>query len=239
MKYITNETISHFKKFINRLHKKEEEVLLSKKKKREETKIKNKFEKNKLNQINTQNHYNFYPGMYMPQMQINNQNPAYYNEYQNIFYMNPPQNYPMNHQMINPYITQQMILQPKTLIESVNNIYNRGIVNNMIGAFFIKECQERKNIEKRKVPISTVELNNEQEENKSLEKNKGENNLNNNEIKEKKEENDEDKKDKESLKEKKDEENNNEIINKEEKKESSNDNNNNDNNNELKVPNIN
>ena len=43
----------------------------------------------------------------------------------------------------------------------------RGIVNNIIGAFFIKECQERqkqRQTEKRTVPISKVELNDEQEE---------------------------------------------------------------------------
>ena len=54
MKYITAETINHFKKFISRLHKKEEEALLNKKKKREEVKQKNKYEKNKLNNLQTE-----------------------------------------------------------------------------------------------------------------------------------------------------------------------------------------
>ena len=49
MKYITNETISRFKKFIHRLHKKEEESLLNKNKKREEIKQRNKTDKNKIN----------------------------------------------------------------------------------------------------------------------------------------------------------------------------------------------
>ena len=42
---------------------------------------------------------------------------------------------------------------------SLSNIYQRGIVNNIIGAFFIKELQDKiKNNEKKKVPISTFEL---------------------------------------------------------------------------------
>ena len=58
-----------------------------------------------------------------------------------------------------PYYPQYAIETPKTLQESLNNIYQRGIVNNIIGAFFINECQENiKKNEKRKVPISMVEL---------------------------------------------------------------------------------
>ena len=33
--------------------------------------------------------------------------------------------------------------QPKTLQENIEDIYQRGIVNNIIGAFFIKECQDK------------------------------------------------------------------------------------------------
>ena len=159
MKYITNETISRFKKFIHRLHKKEEETLLNKKKKREEIKQRNKIDKNKINNMDAPNPYNYYPNMYIPQMQINNQNPAYHNEYQNIYYLYPP----YNPQIMPPFIPNPYIIPPRTLEESLNYIYNRGIVNNIIGAFFIKECQERQRKgEKRKVPISTVELNDEQ-----------------------------------------------------------------------------
>ena len=156
MKYITAETINHFKKFISRLHKKEEEALLNKKKKREEVKQKNKYEKNKLNNLNNPNHFPYYPGMYMPPMQINNQNPAYFNEYQNFYYLNPPP-YPLNQQMMgNPYYPPFM-MQQNSLEDSLNIMYNRGIVNNIIGAFFIKECQDRqRKSEKRKVPMSTV-----------------------------------------------------------------------------------
>ena len=133
---------------------------MNKKKKREEVKQKNKYEKNKMNNLNNPNPYNYYPGMYMPPMQINNQNPAYYNEYQNYYYLNPP-SYQMGQQMIGPPYYPPFMMPQNTLEDSLNMIYNRGIVNNIIGAFFIKECQDRqrqRQTEKRTVPISTVEL---------------------------------------------------------------------------------
>jgi hypothetical protein len=162
---------------LSRLHKKEEDAYLNKKKKREETKQKNKYEKNKLNNINSQNHYNYYPGMYMPPMQINNQNPAYYNEYQNYFYLNPS-NYPMGQQFMGTPYYPQFFMAQNSLEDTLNMIYNRGIVNNIIGAFYIKECKERqkqRQAEKRTVPISQVELNDEQEE---IENNNDNNNNN-------------------------------------------------------------
>ena len=127
--------------------------------------------------MNNPNHFPYYPGMYMPPMQINNQNPAYFNEYQNFYYLNPP-TYPLNQQMMgNPYYPPFMMPQ-NSLEDSLNIMYNRGIVNNLIGAFFIKDCQERQNkrkSEKRKVPISTVELNDEQGDD-NMENNNGNNN---------------------------------------------------------------
>ena len=199
MKYITNETIHKFKKIINHLHKKEEESNLNKKKKREESKQKNKIEKSKLNNINLPPpQYNIYPNMYMPPMQINNQNPAYFNEYQNIYYLNPPQSYQMNPQMISPFIANSYIMPPKTLEESVNIIYKRGIVNNIIGAFFIKECLDKQvNKEKRKVPVAKVELdegNNDKAHGNNI--NKEEEDLEKENVEEKKEEENNDEKDK-------------------------------------------
>ena len=172
MKNITNETINHFKKFISRLYKKEEETLINKKKKREEVKQKNKYEKNKLNNMNNQNQFQYYPNMYMAPMQINNQNPSYYQEYQNYYYVNPP-SFSLNQQMLGPPYYPQYIIPQNSLEDSLNMMYNRGMVNNIIGAFFIKECQERQHqrkSEKRKVPISTVDLNDDQE-NENLENN--------------------------------------------------------------------
>ena len=175
--------------------------------------------------MNNPNQYNFYPGMYMPQipqMQINNQNPAYFNEYQNFYYLNPSQAYQINPQMFPPFMQQTLMIQPKNLEESLNMIYSRGIVNHLIGAFFIKECQER---QKRKVPISTVDLNDEQGE-KNVNNNNEENNNADNFGKE---ENDLDKKDKETVEEKKEEEKEKKEELKEEEKKEENDN-------ELKMP---
>ena len=168
-KYITSETISHFKKFISKLYMKEEEALLNKKKKREENKQKNKFEKNKINKNNGINQYNYYSGLYMTQMQqINNQNPPpYYGDYQNnLYYFNSP--YQIHPQVLGmPPFFQQLVMEPpKNLQENLINIYNRGIVNNIIGAFFIKECQDKKkNITKRRIPVSTVNLGDDQSNN--------------------------------------------------------------------------
>ena len=115
--------------------------------------------------------------MYMPPMQINNQNPAYYNEYQNYFYLNPS-NYPMGQQFMGTPYYPQFFMAQNSLEDTLNMIYNRGIVNNIIGAFYIKECKERqkqRQAEKRTVPISQVELNDEQEE---IENNNDNNNNN-------------------------------------------------------------
>ena len=138
LKYINNETISHFKKLIYRLHKKEEEALLNKKKKREEIK-----QKNKTNNLNISNQLKLFPQMYIPQMQINNQNPTFYNEYQNYYYLNPPLSYQYNHQMISPFIPQNFIIGPENFEDRLNIIYSRGIVNQVIGAIFIKECTQK------------------------------------------------------------------------------------------------
>ena len=130
-----------------------------------------------MNNINNPNHFPYYPGMYMPPMQINNQNPAYYNEYQNFYYLNPP-TYPLNQQMMAYPYYPQFLMQQNTLEDSLNIMYNRGIVNNIIGAFFIKDCQDRqrqRKSEKRKVPISTVDLNDEQGD-ENMENNNGNNN---------------------------------------------------------------
>ena len=168
-KYITNETISHFKKFISKLYLKEEEALLNKKKKREEIKQKNRYEKNKTNRNNGLNQYNYYSGLYMAHMQqIGNQNPPpYYNDYQNnLYYFNSA--YQMHPQVLGmpPYFQQLIMEPPKNLQENLDNIYHRGIVNNIIGAFFIKECQEKKkNSEKRIIPVSTVNLEDKQSNN--------------------------------------------------------------------------
>ena len=102
----------------------------------------------------------------MPPM--NNQNPTIMNDYQ-YYYYNTTMQFPPNMYGFPQYFQQYIIEPPKTLKESIDNIYHRGIVSNIIGAFFIKEHQEKmKNNEKRKVPISTVELADDQANNTSI-----------------------------------------------------------------------
>jgi len=158
---------------MSKLYKKEEESILNKKKKREEVKQKNKTEKAKTkNNVNGMNQYNNYMGLYMNQMQpMNNQGQGYIDEYKNIYYY-PPYQYPTSMIGYNPYFQQYIYEEPQTLDDNINMIYNRGIVNNIIGAFYIQECQEKmKNKEKRKVPIEKVELE-EESDNNNLNNNK-------------------------------------------------------------------
>ena len=185
---------------MGKLYKKEEESLLNKKKKREEIKQKNKVEKSKANKnLNAINQYNNYMGLYMNQMPpMNNQPQGYLDGYQNIYYYNNiNSSYQFPTQMIgyNPYFHQYTFMeQPKTLEEHIEIIAQRGIVNNIIGAFFIKEHQEKeKNNEKRKVPVAMVEFDDDQDNNNSN-ANDGNNKVNNSNNDEKNKENDNEKK---------------------------------------------
>ena len=105
------------------------------------------------------NQYNYYPG-YIPQMQpINNQNPNIINDYPYFSCQFPIYGF---QQIVTPYYMEV----PRSLQENLQDIYQRGIVNNIIGAFFIKEHQEKlKNNKKTKVPISLVELTDEEANN--------------------------------------------------------------------------
>ena len=161
-----------------KLYKKEEESLLNKKKKREEIKQKNKSEKTKINKnVNGIKQYNNnYMGIYMNQIPpINNQPQGYIDGYPNLYYYNNiNSSYPFPNQMFgyNTYFQPYYMEQPKNLEEHINIIYHRGIVNNIIGAFYIKECQEKlKNNEKRKVPVAMVELEDEQGNNNKMDNN--------------------------------------------------------------------
>ena len=89
------------------------------------------------------NQYNFYPGFVPPfewQLeQLRNQNINYQEYIQNIYYI-------QNQYTVFPPNDNEM-LEEKTftnLQEHINNIYKRGIANNIIGAFFIEECKEMK-----------------------------------------------------------------------------------------------
>ena len=118
------------------------------------------------------NQYNYYPG-YIPQMQpINNQNPNIINDYPYFSCQFPIYGF---QQIVTPYYMEV----PRSLQENLQDIYQRGIVNNIIGAFFIKEHQEKlKNNKKTKVPISLVELTDE-EANNNHNTGGGDNNNNN------------------------------------------------------------
>ena len=115
-----------------------------------------------MNNLNPSNQYKLYPQMYFPQMQINNQNPSFYNDYQNYYYLNPSLSYQINPQMIPPFMQPNFIMIPENFEERIDIIYKRGIVNQIIGAIFIKECQERqKKEEKNKISNSKGDSNKE------------------------------------------------------------------------------
>lgn len=164
--------------------------LLNKKKKRDEEE--NEQDKIEINQ-NMYNQYNIYQRLYvspieMQIQQINNQNTNYPELYQNIYYINNPYEFIADQRDVgyNSFEQEKMI----DLKGSINNMYNRGIVNNIIGAFFIEECKnyikpidieekivnDKKINEEKKLPISKGEEKQEKKEenlnNKDKEKNK-------------------------------------------------------------------
>lgn len=164
--------------------------LLNKKKKRDEEE--NEQDKIEINQ-NMFNQYNIYQRLYvspieMQIQQINNQNTNYPELYQNIYYINNPYEFIADQRDVeyNSFEQEKMI----DLKGSINNMYNRGIVNNIIGAFFIEECKnyikpidieekivnDKKINEEKKLPISKGEEKQEKKEenlnNKDKEKNK-------------------------------------------------------------------
>ena len=89
------------------------------------------------------------------------------------YYPPPPYQIPPGMMGVGPmtYYPSYFIEQPKNLKTYLDNIYNRGVVNNIIGAFYIKDCQEKQKIlEQKKVPISMVGLNDEQLNNNNVNK---------------------------------------------------------------------
>ena len=138
--------------------KKEENDLLNKKKKREkeeeidEEKEINQNDKLEINQ-NMYNQYNFYQGI-IPSIewqlqQLRNQNINYQELYQNIYYIQNQYNVFPNNNEIQPYFVEGK--EFINLKDNINNIYERGIVNNLIGAFFIEECKEAKNVDEKTI----------------------------------------------------------------------------------------
>ena len=128
-----------------------------------------------------QTQYNNYPNIYFPQMQLNYQQIGFLdNSCPNGYYYPPPYQIPPGMMGVGPmtYYPSYLIDQPKNLKTYLENICNRGIVNNIIGAYYIKECQEKQKVlEQKTVPISMVELNDEQVNNNNA---NNSNNVNNN-----------------------------------------------------------
>jgi hypothetical protein len=125
--------------------KKEENSLINRKIKREEEKVNNK-NKNEINQ----NIYNQSIPIENQMNQINIQN-MFYQYYQNqkefIQFFPQKQNY-------------------YDLKEISNKIYSRGIVNNIIGAFFIEKCiedEKQKNKEENKLEENIISKSEEKE----------------------------------------------------------------------------
>ena len=142
--------------------KKEEISLINKKKKREEEKINNK-NKNEINQ----NIYNQGIPIENQMSQINFQN-MYYQYYQ-------------NQMLFNQYMPQEE--HNYNLKEIADKIYSRGIVNNIIAAFFIDKCiedEKRKNKEEDKLEEKKIISKSEEKELSSENENKN-NNIENNE----------------------------------------------------------
>ena len=127
--------------------------LLNKKKKREkeedidESKEINANDKLEINQ-NMYNQYNFYQGFVPPiewQLeQLQNQNINNYQELiQNFYYIKNQYNIFSNDNEIKSFKEKVFT----NLKDNINSIYERGIVNNIIGAFFIEECKSMKDLD--------------------------------------------------------------------------------------------
>ena len=128
---------------MNKLHKKEEDNLLNKKKKREETKQKAKMEKRiQRNNANTNAYYQnmLYQMNNIPQISYMDCFPNYFSYgYPNQFFFNPYIYYP-----------QMQDIPRESLELSLQNMSNRGIINNIMGALYIKEEHEKMKLENKK-----------------------------------------------------------------------------------------
>ena len=139
--------------------KKEENSLINKKKKREEEKVNNK-NKNEI----SQNIYNQGIPIENQMSQMNIQN-LYYQYYQ-------------NQMEFNQFLPQKEYNYD--LKEIADKIYSRGIVNNIIGAFFIDKCiedEKQKNKEENKLE-EKINSKSEEKELSSENENKDNNNEN-------------------------------------------------------------
>ena len=146
-----NSNLSNQNLISQNIDKNEEFNLLNKKKKREEKESNKKSDKIEINQ-NMFNQYNIYQGLFippigMPMQQINNKDQDYPEIYQKIYYINNSYeflpNFP-NGLEIKPCYQESKIENNNNLQDTINNIFKRGIVNHIIGAFFIEEMNDQK-----------------------------------------------------------------------------------------------
>ena len=135
----------------------EENNFLNKKKNRDKNEINeekdiSQNDKLEINQ-NMYNQYNFYQG-FVPSIewqleQLRNQNINYQEYIQNIYYIQNQYTVFQNDNELQPYLGGEKVFT--NLKAHINNIYERGIVNNIIGAFFIEECKEMKNVDENSI----------------------------------------------------------------------------------------
>ena len=166
LRFIPNDLVSQFKKFLTHLHKKDEENILNKKKKREEGKQKNKGDKSRFQNRALQQGY---PNMNMALLPYQ-QMEYYQNGYLPKGYI--PQGYPMfyinsnrDYQSFTNGYPFTPVEQQKDIFNSVylESLFKKEVVNHIVGAYYILQSQQAKSktiLEHKKiVPISTVNLN--------------------------------------------------------------------------------
>ena len=134
---------------------KEDFNLLNRKKKREENESNIKNDKIEINQ-NMFNQYNIYQGLIIPQIgmpmeQINNKDKNFPEVYHKIYYINNPYGYlpTFPNELEIKSCFQETKIENNTenntnLQDTINNIFKRGIVNHIIGAYFIEEFKDEK-----------------------------------------------------------------------------------------------
>ena len=148
--YKKNDNNNKEKNFLNKKKNREinEEPMINQQE-NEINNIQNQNEKYEINQ-NMFNQYNFYQGfppIELQLQQLNNQNINNPEYYQNVYYIANPYTYFPNGQELGYYTPEVEEEGPFTDLKGhINNLYKRGIVNNIIGAFYIEEIMKNRDI---------------------------------------------------------------------------------------------
>lgn len=89
-----------------------------------------------------------------------NLNPNFPVNYQNIYFINNQQNMVFLNGVEDQFYSNELELEKEINIkDKINKILKRGIVNNLIGAFFIEELKEKNNSENEKKIINNDKTN--------------------------------------------------------------------------------